>query len=1150
MVSTTRSSLRSRRNHRGPAGWRPGGRRRVLAALTAGFLLAGAAAAGADDGSPPAGSADPGRSESAPDPGGGGGGGQEEPPSLGLSLDGLLGRALGATELLAPAGLGRLRVPGDVRVLMVSSGADRATFGDGYTERLAVPGAEDTVGLGTYATSVLFQVAPKAHVTAVDVYRKGKVDRAAVGDAVRWARDHAKELDAVVLAFPPSGLLDPMAAGLAEAHAGPATVAAATSERITSGLAQGWARLREDLTALHGAGIAVVAPAGDLGPGPQSVLGVAGLPEVVTVGAADRDGVAAASAGGPSVFGRAKPDLVAPAGIAGLVPDGSALAGLLDLGGPAGPAPALELPAPAAGGRPALVGATIPAAAAVTAISAQLHRDGITDGATLRGVLTAAAQPLGGVPVWRQGAGRLAEAPRGDLARRRPLVAGPADLGPEPAAGRPWSAEVTVLGGKPEGPATLSLTERITTAASGRREAAAVADGAARPTPVTTSAADRIHLSLVPGDNPWAPGAWCGYLHVPLAGGLSDDLPLCLVEGLSLTAFNFYIHDLAAEDLTFALLPALPPGLGLLDGPLMVLPLNPLSEPLLAGVSGPDGLVHFPNVPPAYFVMRQFSDYGAPVVEDLPAADGGKPTGKARDLGEVSYLNFDALVLPNPCAERIQDHWTTGTPCHSAWLEQRFGSGSVRYDRTTARYLVATPAGEMGIVFDFTKKSPGTAVTSRYVDLLAHDDLQHGSAPGLPSDGLEGLQPTLDALGLQLAPAWSHQSAGAAGDPEGTLATYKGLDARHEPTSLVGASTYPFALTTPNYRGTMSLNFGYTIDDALVAVVVTVGPEVRAAVLSPHGTFELPPVGKVAGVDPPVQPQELAARVRAALPQAQVPPFGVATGRASFTFDLKPHGNADGTLSFLTLPLNPLRPATVHLSDRSFELTTWQRIDWPPAMLARHAGDVHGHSFRVEPRYSARQMNHPACRRVDNGTIAADVCENWQVMVHSPLDDAETFDVVEVDGGHSFLADVAAAGGFFNPHRGRQGERELLVDTGGLPLPILTRALVAAGRGVVVNGRFWEQLLFPTTTLAAHPGPFEVRIEDNGAGRASTLLPHRVGPVPLAPYVPFIPSQRRLDTSLLREVPVPAAPAAPTAPERQTAGPCRQLATIDVANCR
>jgi hypothetical protein len=617
---------------------------------------------------------------------------------------------------------------------------------------------------------------------------------------------------------------------------------------------------------------------------------------------------------------------------------------------------------------------------------------------------------------------------------------------------------------------------------------------------VVEPAVDGLRLTLPPGDNPWAPGAWCGYLHLPLTGlgvDLVEDVPLCLVEGLSLTAFNFYIHDMPAEDLTFALIPALPPGLGLLDGPLMVLPLNPLHEPLLAGVSGPDGLVHFPNVPPAYFVMRQFSDYGAPVAEELPASGGGEATRKQRDLGETSYLNYDALVLPNPCPERIQDHWPTGTPCHQAWLEQRFGAGSVRYDRTTARYFVATPAGEMGIVFDFTKKSPGTGVTSRYVDLLAHDDLQHGSAVSL-----EGLQPTLDALGLHLSPAWSFQSAGALSDPEGTVATYKGLDAQHQPTSLVGASTYPFALTTPNYRGTMALNFGYTIDDALVAVVATVGKETRTAFLTPQGTFEVDKVnlGEVT---------------------KQVPPFGAGTGQASFTFDLKPHGNAEGTLSFLVLPLNPLRPASVHLKDRSFELTTWQRIDWPPAMLPRGAGEVMGHSFQVESHYSARQMNHPGCRRIDNGRSATDVCEGWQVMVHSPLDDAETFDVVDTAEGRSFLAAVAGAGGeLVNPHRGTQGRREPLLDTGGLPLPVLTRALVSDKLGVVVNGRFWEQLVLPSAVLAAHPGSFEVRIEDNAKGRASTLLPHRDGAVRLAPYVGFPPVHRRLDTSLLRAGPL------------------------------
>jgi hypothetical protein len=220
-------------------------------------------------------------------------------------------------------------------------------------------------------------------------------------------------------------------------------------------------------------------------------------------------------------------------------------------------------------------------------------------------------------------------------------------------------------------------------------------------------------------------------------------------------------------------------------------------------------------------------------------------------------------------------------------------------------------------------------------------------------------------------------------------------------------------------------------------------------------------------------------------------------------------------------------------------------------MLPRAGGEVMGHSFQVESHYSARQMNHPGCRHVDpggrgvsprqgrheppqNARSAADVCEGWQVMVHSPLDDAETFDVVDTADGRSFMAELSSAGGgLFNPHRGRQGERKPLLDTGGLPLPVLTRGLVsAAGLGVVVNGRFWEQFVLPTAALAAHPAPFEVRIEDNQPGRASTLLEHRDGPLPLAPYVAFVPSHRRIDTDLLREVPTPAAPAPPTAPEK------------------
>jgi hypothetical protein len=66
--------------------------------------------------------------------------------------------------------------------------------------------------------------------------------------------------------------------------------------------------------------------------------------------------------------------------------------------------------------------------------------------------------------------------------------------------------------------------------------------------------------------------------------------------------------------------------------------------------------------------------------------------------------------------------------------------------------------------------------------------------------------------------------------------------------------------------------------------------------------------------------------------------------------------------------------------------------------------------------------------------------------------------------------------------------------------------------------------MLPAKVLAAHPGPFEFRIEDNVRGRESTLLPHQDGPVGLAPYVSFSPWHRRLDTGVLREVPLPAAP--------------------------
>ena len=827
--------------------------RRSLVLLSVALLLAGPGARAGDNPDPaPAESAIPGLG------------------SLGLPLEELLGQALAIPGQLDGPGL--LKVPGAVRVLLVSSGIDGAAFGDAYAQRLTVHGGGDPVGLGTYAASVLFQVAPEAHVTSVNVYEGEHVHRGRLIQALEFARDHAGELDGVAFAFPPAEVLDPMAAGLASGRWN--TLSDAAGGGQLHQLAENWARLRALLTELSTAGLTVVAPAGDLGPAPQSLLGVAGLPEVVTVGAHDGRGIAAASASGPSVHGGAKPDLVAPVGLPGLVPEKSSLASVLPEGPPPMDRADLDLPFPPAGGRPAFIGSTIPAAVGVAAAVAQLRVDGITDPAAVRGVLAAASVPEPGVPVWRQGAGVLREAPNAALAGSRPLIGGPLHLGAEPLAGRAWEAGAAVVGGQVAGTPAVRFPWRVETAPDGTRQAVDVPDGAPRPAPLFTTAGDTLRLALTPGDNPWAPGAWCGYVQVPLAGpgaggvpkdagstvaDLVEDLPLCLVEGLSLTAFNAYIHDVPAEDLTFALIPTLPPGVSLLAGPLHVLPLDPLHEPVLAGVSGTDGMVRFANVPPAFYVMRQFSDYGAPIVEVF---DGAGVT-RARDIGEAAtYLGFDALVLPNPCAEKVQDHMETGTDCHRSHVEARFGPAE--YDPSTARYLVNTPAGPMGVVFDFAKKVAGVGVSSRYVDLLSHEAMAHGSPVSL--DDLHG--PLPERLGprgpggdplINLANAWTFSGAGTLGDPEGTLATYKGLDLKHDPASVAGTSTYPFALATPNYQGTMSLNFRYDIDDALVAVIIQVagkGPHIT--LLTPHGKIEVPHVD-------PAKPLAIALR-DAALP--------------------------------------------------------------------------------------------------------------------------------------------------------------------------------------------------------------------------------------------------------------------------------------------
>src|SRR5205085_7013181 len=124
----------------------------------------------------------------------------------------------------------------------------------------------------------------------------------------------------------------------------------------------------------------------------------------------------------------------------------------------------LPLP-PSVGGRRVVMASTVPAAVLVAAQVAQLRVSGITDAATVRGVLMAASEPIAGVAAWRQGAGALRRAPTAALARRRPLVGGNLDLFGEPTAGAPWSSAASVIGGKAAGPTSVVLPDRVTTSA-------------------------------------------------------------------------------------------------------------------------------------------------------------------------------------------------------------------------------------------------------------------------------------------------------------------------------------------------------------------------------------------------------------------------------------------------------------------------------------------------------------------------------------------------------------------------------------------------------------------------------------------------------------------------------------------------------------
>lgn len=1032
---------------------------------------------------------------------------------------------------------------GDFHVVVISSGVDTSVFPASIAEKIAVHGnAGDPVGYGTYVTSVIAQVAPSARISSIRLTNSsGKFQPDWQKFAFDWVLQNSKDVDAVLYAIPPREFLDPVAAFMAAGiwnemidiidtrslagSSGPVfgaalsdTLALEQTRNLSEheytlfkyfrSLTMRWLQASAQLQTIVKAGVPVVVPAGDLGPNLQTILGIANLPEVTTVGGFNGTSVSPTSSSGPSMEGTVKPDLLAPSSIVGILPENSILAKSLDSRGLLDNTLTLQWDAgePATQAR-ALLDTTMTAAAIVAASMGGLNADGMDTVALQQGALSAAAVPIDGIPVWQQGAGALEMVPDQSFASSRPVALSSADLGAEPDSGV-WSFSVDFAQGSPEGAAT-TVAHLAATRPDATTSVSTLASGDAPPIGASVDQ-NRVVVTLPLGNDSYEGGLYCGYTDVLLpltsetadsratAAGIpegTEQVPTCFVEGTRLSALGFYIHDLPAENLTWSLMPALPPQASILDRPLMIVRNDPRNTRVFVQTTGADGFAQFPNVPLGYYRLRLWADYAAPTTQTLTDSQGQQAILE-QDIGEaVGYQSFDALVLSAVCSEQIANPFTCelepGVGCSQQYLEQIFGPANVEHEKPTGSYLVG-PKSEgpkrLRVAFGFVKKMPGPTVSSRYIDLLGYDDMSYFSLPLIDavttSDLISG--PVSD--GLQ---AWEF-AAGSDGPDTITALFNPAAMALHGTKASIGLAKYHFNMTTPNFTSHMSLNFSYELENALILVGVEAGGSTNWAALVPKGTVDLP----ATGLSTPVT-----------LSGFEI--IGSASGAANFEFKMLPAGDNQGTLLIVFVPYLGLPVSSASLSDLSFELDTWGPTIWPARTFGSPDYDTttQGHSFSVSPNYTERQVSAGNCRNLDSGAYQSEVCEDWAVLVHTPGDDAAVFDIVapNADGGMgSIVGDLQVAGAkYFDPKRGVTDFTKVFA-TASASIGAV-EADVRVARAGKTNGIFWEVMALPFDVVKKFE-TLEFRIRDNVPGRGSDLLPHVEGSVPVSPYVPFVRS--------------------------------------------
>jgi hypothetical protein len=679
---------------------------------------------------------------------------------------------------------------------------------------------QDQVGYGTWATTVLKQQIPSVRIDSFDVFVGGAATDAKLSAALAYITTHASSYDVVLSAFSPRDILDPTSWALEQRVTQPsaatqklnnlwdlineaitahpyisedgtpmiglpldqglrarflADVPAAQAKAINdfAGRTDRWSTIRSNLQAISAAGVPIIVGTGEIdGTAPtQSIVGIAALPEVITVGPSvftdGHDQLSVRSAKGPAPDLSLKPDLLVDAGIVGAVPSSSSLADITDASLPndAGFGSALSR---------INAGWSVPAAALVAADAAAMLKDDLGAAATnvraavVRGALQTLAsrhpaykrtgtdannQPIWSkAPAWEQGAGVLRDTRAGETSVDRI----PADftslpipldrfVTPGVAVGASTSKSVSFWsGGIDPGTASLSSSLRFLGPNNGGVAVELPYSGEHGIALSNTTRQIVMGISPASSGHTFQGGLYCADISSGVFGW-----PACVLRDRRVTFTSTYLltdSGEKTEDETFVLQTGLPAEVGVVGKAFKFVPLEPEFVPFGSAITGEVGSATFDAVPPAFYRVLHFGRYQVPG----GYSDFEDPT-KTLTSGRRNYLKDTWSLQYTTDASGSVFGWNT---VESVGSPRAVFDAASAYDSARQRVVMFGGRSDTGVSGEtwlynpttqtWTKANPATSPPAREGAAMAFD----------PSRGVAVLHGGLDANGILLSDTW------------------------------------------------------------------------------------------------------------------------------------------------------------------------------------------------------------------------------------------------------------------------------------------------------------------------------------------------------------------------------------------------------------